>query len=199
MHRDFHKKLAKNFSEKLEFAKGVVSKPKTVGAIAPTSVRMAEKMASAIDLESGLPVIEFGPGTGVITRAILDLGLAPEKLYSIEYSAQFIPGLKRKYPGVNFIQGDAFDISSIAQKYRIEQFDCVISALPLLNFPMTQRIRLINASLELLEPGRPMVQFSYSPRPPVPPRPRHFSVRHFDTIIRNIPPARIWKYQRVVD
>ena len=84
---------------------------------------------------------------------------------------------------MNFIQGDAFKLSNIVSELGIEKFDCVISALPLLNFPTTQRIRLVNSALEIIEPGRPMVQFSYSPRPPVPRRSRHFSVRHLDTVI----------------
>ena len=198
MHRNLRDKLSAKIGSRLDFAKSLINKPKTVGAIAPTSARMAAKMASVIRPDSGLPVLEFGPGTGVITKAILATGIAPENVVSIEYSADFLSGLRRRYSHVNFVHGDAFEISKIAADLGIERFDCVISALPLLNFAMTQRIRLINASLEMIEPGRPMVQFSYSPRPPVPPRTRHFSVSHLDTIIRNIPPARIWTYQRII-
>ena len=193
---DFRKKFVLKYGEQLEFVKSLAAGPKTVGAIAPTSARMARKMASVINVDSGLPVLELGPGTGVITKAILEAGVKPENIVSIEYSSSFLPGLRRHYPGVNFVQGDAFKLSNIVRELGIEKFDCVISALPLLNFPITQRIRLVNSALEIIEPGRPMVQFSYSPRPPVPRRSRHFSVRHLDTVIRNIPPARIWTYQR---
>jgi len=187
-------RLGSKIGDKLEFARGLVTKPKTLGAIAPTSARMAGKMASLIRVDSGLPVLELGPGTGVITKAILDAGVKPENIYSVEYTAGFIPGLERRYPGTNFIHGDAFNITAIAAELGIKQFDCVISALPLLNFPISQRIRLVVAALKLVEHGRPLVQFSYSPRPPVPERSRHFSVNHLGTVLRNIPPARIWTY-----
>lgn len=195
-HRKIREKLTAKFGDKLEFAKGLVSKPKTVGAIAPTSARMAEKMASVIRPNSGLPVLELGPGTGAITKAILRTGIEPDQLISIEYSSEFLPGLEKRFPKVQFVEGDAFDLPAIAKELGIKQFDCIISALPLLNFPMTRRVRLIRDALRLVEPGRPMVQFSYGPRSPVPARARHFDVEHMDTILRNIPPARIWTYQR---
>jgi phosphatidylethanolamine/phosphatidyl-N-methylethanolamine N-methyltransferase len=187
-------RIASKFGDKLDFAKTLVSKPKTIGAIVPTGARTAAKMASLIRPDSGLPVLELGPGTGVITKAILDTGVKPENIISVEYSASFIPGLRHRYSGVKFVHGDAFRISQIAEDLGIEKFDCVISGLPLLNFPVSQRIRLVVSALKLIEPGRPMVQFSYGPRSPVPQRPRHFVVDHLDTVLRNIPPARIWTY-----
>ena len=196
MGQNFLNKFSSRFGDKIEFAKRLVSKPKTVGAIAPTSARMAEIMAGEISADLDLPVIELGPGTGVITKAILKRGVAPQNLYAIEFSEEFIPGLRKRFPGVNFIHGDAVDIHKLVDEYNIGICDCVISALPLLNFPVTKRIRLVNAALDIVGPGRPIVQFSYGPRPPVPPRDRHFTVKHLDTVIRNIPPAKIWTYQR---
>jgi len=192
------KGLKARIGDKLDFAKSLLSQPKTLGAIAPSSARMAKIMASVIDLESDLPVLELGPGTGVITKAILETGISADKVYSVEYDNCFLAGLKGRYPGVNFLQGDAFRISQIAKELGIEQFDCVISALPLLNFPAAQRLRLVKSALKLIGNQRPMVQFSYGRRPPVPARPKYFSVIHMDSVFRNIPPARIWTYQRVV-
>ncbi|MFV2093012.1 MAG: hypothetical protein ACC634_08005, partial [Hyphomicrobiales bacterium] len=45
-------------------------------------------------------------------------------------------------------------------------------------------------------PGRPLVQFFYGPFPPVPSRPKRFVADHLDTVLRNLPPARIWTYRR---
>lgn len=168
--------------------------PRRVGAIAPTSVGMARKMASVIRPESGLPVLELGPGTGVITKAILDRGVRPENLVSVEFSENFLPDLKQRYPGVKFVHGDAFHISQIASDLGIERFDTVVSALPLLNFPEAQRAVLIKKLLGLLGPGRPLIQFSYGFSPPVPAHPRRFSVSHLTTVLRNLPPARLWLY-----
>ena len=47
-----------------------------------------------------------------------------------------------------------------------------------------------------LHRGAPLVQSSYMPQPPVPARKGRYTVSHLAMIVRNIPPARIWAYQR---
>ena len=190
-------RLATRFDDEIRFIRGMMAQPKTVGAIMPTSARMASKMASIIDTGSGLPVLELGPGTGVITKAILAKGVKPENLVSIEYSTDFVEHLRGKYPGVNFINGDAFDIEKTLADYRGQKFDCVISGIPLLNFPMHQRVKLIESLFDLMPAGRPVVQFSYGPKSPVAKRPDVYKTEHFDFIIRNIPPAQIWHYKKL--
>ena len=71
------KSLATKFDDELRFFKGWMDKPKAVGSIIPTSSVTARRMASIIDLGSKLPVLELGPGTGVVTRAILKRGVKP--------------------------------------------------------------------------------------------------------------------------
>lgn len=186
--------LAQKFDDEIRFIKGMMATPKSVGAIMPTSARMAARMASIIRADSGLPVLELGPGTGVITKAILAAGVAPENVVSVEYSSDFVQHLRSKYPGVNFINGDAFSLAETLQSYRGQQFDCVISGIPLLNFPMAMRVKLIEDLVRLMPPGRPVVQFSYGPVSPVEPKPESYTIKHFDFIMRNIPPAQIWHY-----
>ncbi|CAN7588777.1 phospholipid N-methyltransferase PmtA [Rhizobium sp. LjRoot254] len=190
-------RFAEKFDDEIRFLKGVISTPKTVGAIMPTSARMANRMASIIDTGSGLPVLELGPGTGVITKAILDKGVKPENIVSVEYSGDFVRHLRGKYPGVNFVNGDAFSLAETLQDYRGQKFDCVISGIPLLNFPMHQRVKLIEDLLKLVPVGRPVVQFSYGPVSPVVARPDSYTIKHFDFIMRNIPPAQIWHYKKL--
>ncbi|TIS52710.1 MAG: SAM-dependent methyltransferase, partial [Mesorhizobium sp.] len=106
------KALAEKFDDELKFFKGWIDKPKAVGSIVPTSSITARKMASIVNPKSGLPVLEVGPGTGVITRAILAQGVKPENLYAIEYSTDFVRHLRRLYPRVNVIEGDAFNLDT---------------------------------------------------------------------------------------
>jgi phosphatidylethanolamine/phosphatidyl-N-methylethanolamine N-methyltransferase len=195
--RGIRGRIATKFDDEIRFIRGMMAQPKTVGAIMPTSARMAAKMASIIDTGSGLPVLELGPGTGVITRAILARGVKPENLVSIEYSRQFFEHLTDKFPGVQFINGDAFHIEDTLKAYRGQKFDCVISGIPLLNFPMHQRVSLVESLLGLMPAGRPVVQFSYGPKSPVAKRPDIYKTEHFDFVVRNIPPAQIWHYKRL--
>ena len=190
------RKFAQRFDDELKFFKGWIDKPKAVGSIIPTSSVTARKMASVIDVRSGLPALEVGPGTGVITKAILETGLAPEKLTSVEFSTDFYNHLVARFDGVNFINGDAFDLDKTLGDLRDATFDSVVSAVPLLNFPMHMRVSLLEDLLDRMPPGRPVVQFSYGPVSPIIAQPDRYHIKHFDFIVRNIPPAQIWTYSR---
>jgi len=188
-------RLGQRFDEEIRFFRGWIEKPRSVGSIVPTGAVMARRMASVVDTGSGLPVLELGPGTGCITRAILARGVDPTMLWSVEHSEDFVDHLREIHPGVNFVQGDAFALDA-ALAGAPPVYDCAISGLPLLNFPVEARIRFVNSVLERLPPGRPLVQFTYGPLSPVPTRKGDYSVEHFDFIMRNLPPAQLWIYRR---
>ncbi|MDM9647099.1 phospholipid N-methyltransferase PmtA [Rhizobium sp. S163] len=189
-------RLGKKFDEEIRFFKGMMQGPKTVGSIVPTSSITAKKMASVINPNSGLPVLELGPGTGAITKAILQRGVKPENLVAIEYSTDFYEHLVRLYPGVNVINGDAFNLDKTLAHMDGQKFDSVVSAVPLLNFPMQARIAMLESVLDRLPAGRPFVQISYGPVSPIIARPERYHIQHFDFIVRNIPPAQLWIYRR---
>ncbi|MGI6855509.1 phospholipid N-methyltransferase PmtA [Mesorhizobium sp. 1B3] len=190
------KAFAEKFDDELRFFKGWIDKPKAVGSIIPTSSVTARRMASVIDTESGLPVLELGPGTGVITKAILAHGVNPEDLYTVEYSEDFVRHLKKQFHRVNIIHGDAFDLDTTLGDKRGLMFDAVVSGVPLLNFPVARRIRYIENLLARIPEGRPIVQLTYGPLSPVPAGKGDYTVEHFDFVLRNIPPTQLWIYRR---
>ncbi|WP_192363746.1 phospholipid N-methyltransferase PmtA [Mesorhizobium mediterraneum] len=190
------KTLAEKFDDELKFFKGWIDKPKAVGSIVPTSSTTARKMASVVNPNSGLPVLEVGPGTGVITRAILAQGVKPENLYAVEYSSDFVRHLRQLYPGVNVIEGDAFNLDATLGDKSGLTFDSIISGVPLLNFPVAQRIAYVESLLDRIPTGRPIVQLTYGPLSPIPPGRGDYTVEHFHFVIRNIPPTQLWIYRR---
>ncbi len=189
-------RLGRKFDEEIRFFKGWIEGPKQVGAILPTSSVTAKRMADVVNASSGLPVLELGPGTGIITKAILGHGVAPENLVSVEYSTEFYQHLLRTFPGVNFINGDAFSLGKILGQWKDRTFDSVVSAIPLLSFPMERRIALLEDLLDRIPPGRPVVQITYGPISPIIANPDRYRIKHFDFVVRNIPPAQLWTYSR---
>ena len=192
------KALAEKFDDELKFFKGWIDKPKSVGSIVPTSSIAARRMASVVNPNSGLPVLEVGPGTGVVTRAILARGVKPQNLYIVEYSADFVRHLEEQFPGVNVIQGDGFDLERTLGDRRSMVFDSVVSGVPLLNFPVEQRVRYVEGLLDLIPAGRPIMQLTYGPLSPVPTGRGSYRAERYDFILRNIPPTQLWVYRRPV-
>lgn len=191
-------RLGRRFEEEVQFFRCWQKDMKGVGALMPTSVHAARRMASVIRPESGLPVLELGAGTGVITNAILERGVEPRQLISIEYSRDFYQRLKRRFPEVDVRLGDVFSLDKALAERKAEQFDCVISAVPMLSFPMERRVALLEDLLARIPSGAPVIQITYGPLSPVIKMPNRYVVAHYDFVVRNIPPAQLWTYRRAV-
>jgi len=184
------------FDAECRFLSEWIREPASIGSIAPTGKATARVMASHAPLDTELPVLELGPGTGAVTAAILEHGLPPGRLVSIEYSQKFHAYLGERFPGVHFIHGDAFDLATTLAGSPWRRFAAVISALPLLNFPKPAREKLIRDSLSLCVPGAPFVQLCYGPRPPVSAALPGLVMESSDWVVKNMPPARVFVYRR---
>ncbi len=178
----------------LRFLGKLITAPRTTGAVAPSGPALSRAMAAQIDLDRTGPILELGPGTGVVTRAILARGIAPERVTAVEYNPQFAAMVAGRYPGVRVIVGDAFDLARTLDG-PLQGFAAVLSSMPLINFPVKLRENLLADVLARLQPGAPFVQFSYRLHPPVAPLPG-VRVTRAAFILFNLPPARVWAYRR---
>lgn len=185
----------RKFDEEIRFFKGWQRDKKGVGALLPTSAVTARRMADVIDTSSGLPVLELGAGTGVITKAILERGVAPRDLVSIEYAPHFCDLLRKRFPDVDIRNGDVFELDRVLADRCGQTFDCVISAVPMLSFPLERRIALMKDLLSRIPRGRPVVQITHGPMSPLPAMPDIYTIAHLDFIMRNLPPAQLWIYR----
>jgi phosphatidylethanolamine/phosphatidyl-N-methylethanolamine N-methyltransferase len=183
-------------ADNLRFLRALIARPKNIGAIFPSSPALATAIARQIDPRTPGPVLELGPGTGVVTRAILARGIAPERLTLVEYNEDFARHNAARFPNVCVIQGDAFDLAKTLGARFAQPFAAVVSGLPLLNFPIALRRRLVDGALERLAPGASFIQFSYGTHAPVVPPPSHSVVRAA-MIWANLPPARVWVYRKI--
>jgi phosphatidylethanolamine/phosphatidyl-N-methylethanolamine N-methyltransferase len=182
--------LADNF----RFLKALIARPKTVGAVIPSSPALARAMARQIDPKAG-PVLEIGPGTGVISEAILERGVPHAQLTLVEYDEELARHLAARLPRVQVIQGDAFDLDQTLCGRDGLPFGAIVSSLPLLNHPMGRRLAYMESVTRRLAPGAPLIQFSYGAHPPVVPPPG-FSVVRTAQVWANIPPAKVWVYRK---
>lgn len=193
---EFSADIKARVADDIRFLRTWVDKPMQMGAVAPSSPALAARMAAFVDPARPGLVVELGPGTGVVTKALLERGLPPERLASIEYSAEFCNLLRGRFPGIHVVHGDAYAIRRALGPLADAPLAAVVSGLPLLTRPPAQRIRLVEEALAMMPPGAPFVQFSYSLVPPVPPGAGDYTVERSSWVVMNLPPARVWVYRR---
>ncbi len=177
------------------FFRNLRRRPRNTGAILPSGPILAKTMAKAIDPTIDGPILELGPGTGVFTKALIERGIAPERLILIEFNADFVRFLKKRFPNVTVIHASAFDLPKLWKERNLPAIAGIVSGLPLLNFPKELGRQLIADSLELLQPNGQYVQFTYSQRPSVP-APSGAVVNLLKRVWLNMPPASVWIYQK---
>ena len=183
------------FSDNLRFLRALLTRPKNIGALLPSSPGLAKAIARQIDPAAG-PVLEIGAGTGVVSQAILARGVQPERLTLLEYDEDLARHIAARFPKVHVIHGDAFDLDRTLGPRYSAPFGAIVSGIPLLNHPVARRQAYIDGLTRRLKPGCPMIQFSYGQHAPVVPPPG-YSVVRTALIWANIPPAKVWVYRKL--
>ncbi|WP_246329389.1 class I SAM-dependent methyltransferase [Chthonobacter rhizosphaerae] len=189
------KRFRSLMADEVRFFRSWMGKPLTTGAVSPSGRMLAKAMASRIDPAWPGVVVELGPGTGAVTRALLDRGVAPDRIVAIEYNDVFADHLRAGFPGVRVIEGDAYAMEATLARHGITEAAAVVSSLPLFTRPLVQRTSLMEQSMRLMPEGRPFIQFSYALVPPLPERQGAWSLDVSDWIMMNLPPARVWTYR----
>ena len=154
-------------------------------------------MAAAAGSPAHGLVIELGPGTGPVTRSLIEAGLPPERLVLVEYDQGFCRMLERRFEGVRIIQGDAYDLSHTLAPFAGKSIAAVVSSLPLLNQPPPRRTKLIADAFALMGPSGVFVQFTYGLQSPIPREAcaNLYSAVRSKPILLNLPPAFVWTYR----
>lgn len=193
--------LVSHLPDEIRFLRQWFDNPLKTGAVAPSSPALASKMASYVDPDTPGLVLELGPGTGVVTRALIERQIDPSRILAVEYSRKFVDILRARFDGATVMQGDAYDFEAIRLAHISDPLCAVVSSLPLFTKPKPMRKRLICMCLDALVPGAPFIQFSYALVPPVTEREGDgsFSVECSNWVLGNLPPARVWVYRRKVN
>ena len=178
------------------FFKNWLHDPFQVASIVPSSRSLARLMAT--DLRPGARVVELGAGTGTLTQALLDRGVAAKDLYLVENNDSFASILGMRFPGATIVHADAQTLNE-----RLEPLagtiDYVISGLPIVWFDKDKKTRILDATFTLLKRGGALQQFTYLGKPPVSKRMMvdlQLKARLLGMTVANFPPAFVYRFTR---
>jgi len=183
----------------VRFIRSWIERPLSIGAVTPSGKLLARTMARYVDPASDGPIVELGPGTGPVTEALVEAGVAPSRLVLVEFNSAFCRLLRSRYPEATLVQGDAYSLRRLLETLLLQPAAAVVSGLPLITKPIGERLHLLRDAFDLMLPGAPFVQFTYSMAAPLPKRLGGYSVEASERIWMNIPPARVWVYRQSED
>lgn len=174
----------------LSFLNAFLANPLRIAAPLPSGPALAKAIAAQVDPAAPGTVLELGPGSGPVTAALLARGVDPARLVAIESNTDFCALLRRRFPAITVVEGDAFHFDRLAPM----PLSAIVSGLPVLVLRADERRAFLDACLARLPAGAPFVQFSYSVTPPIPPG-TDVSVER-RVVWANLPPMHVWRYVR---
>lgn len=149
----------------LFFIKQYIIKPRTVGAVLPSSQRLAKKMIEDINFSKAQYIIEYGPGTGVFTQKLIQNRKKGAILLVIEYNRKFYKLLKEKYKHIEnmyIINDSAEAVDKYIYKYDIPYADYVVSGLPFASLPQSVSNNILSKTGSILKDNGRFITFQYT-------------------------------------
>ena len=183
------------FAESRLLFKLWLKNPRKIGAVAVSSAELAAAMARQVPRGPGW-VVELGGGTGSVTKAILKAGTPRDKLIVLERDPTLHKVLQERYPGVKVLLGDAGRLQSLLKREGIDHVKAIVSSLPLVSMKRTTQDRITAQAFNVLEPGAPLIQFTYSLFSPIARRRHGVHGEVGDRVLQNLPPASVWVYRK---
>ncbi len=174
---------------------------KTTGAFGPSSRALADAITDLADLPSAKTIVEYGPGEGVFTEAILRKKSADSFFVALEVLPTLVEATKKRCPGVNVVQDSAENAIVYLREAGYDNCDAIVSGLPWARFPEDLQDRLLDATFKVLAPGGRFVTFAYAMSPAIPSGRRFFSgkmpekfgrIRRVGPVWKNLPPCFVY-------
>ena len=161
--------------------------------MAPSSRFLARKMMATIDFDRADCIVEFGSGTGVFTRQILQQRRMDTTVIAIERNADFCATLRKRFAdekNLYIIEGSAERVEEYLAERGFFWADYIVSGLPFASLPGEVSTAILTNARKHLHPDGRFVTFQYSLLR------KNLINRHFNSMEmkrewRNLPPAYV--------
>ena len=175
------------------FFREFIRHPVMVGSVIPSSGRLIRRMLSRTDWANTKLFVEYGPGVGTFSRAILERMTSDATYLAIDTNREFIDYLGRRILDPRFVavHGSAADVRQIIADHGHQHADYILSGLPFSTLPPGIGPRIASETQAALRPGGAFLVYQFSPKV------RDFLAAAFERIDHefepvNIPPAQLY-------
>jgi phosphatidylethanolamine/phosphatidyl-N-methylethanolamine N-methyltransferase len=183
----------------LLFVRRFLKHPLQTAALAPSSPHLAEKMADSIPLSQARAVLELGPGTGALTKAIVPRLRPGARYLTVERDPVLAAVWRERFPSHALVQGDVRDLAALCKQHGSQSFEAIVSGLPWPSFPAELQDCVMDQVVDLLSPRGHFVLFGYHLGLMMPNSRRFFrllderfrKVERLPWVWRNLPPAYV--------
>ncbi|MGM0587572.1 MAG: class I SAM-dependent methyltransferase [Bacteroidota bacterium] len=165
---------------------------KNVASVTPSSRFCVRNVCQPLNFSTDLTIVEFGPGTGVYAKYLLDKMTPASKLIMIEMNDQFVKELRKiDDPRIELHKGSVEHVLEMVDQRTIGQVDAIISGIPFSFLDLELKKQILKDSQTLLKTGGHFLAYQTSKHLEQPLRATFGNV-HTNWEWRNIPPMTIY-------
>lgn len=188
----------------LHFFGRFLRSPGSVGAVLPSSRFLARELVGDLAaLRAGDLVVEYGPGTGAITRRIATVLPVGVRYLGIELDGSFVRRLEQRFPRLEFHHGSVADVKRILAERGLPAPRRIVSGLPFASLPRAVQDAVVGGTAEVLDPSGEFRTFQYVHAWPLATAKRFRTAmggcfrgfQRLGPIVRNVPPAYVLVYR----
>lgn len=136
-------------------------RPRTTGAIWPSSPSLCRTLAGEIGIEKAASVVELGPGTGAATGIILEAICPDARFFAIELNEEVAKPFRQRFPEVTLYNESAANLPALLKKENLTHVDVIVSGLPWASFPDSLQEELLDAIYAALPENGSFATFAY--------------------------------------
>ena len=184
-------------NENIQFLQAFLKNPGTVGSIAPSSPELARRMVAGIHPDDDNVVLELGVGTGAITKFLQERVPNEDSYLGIELDRDLVRTLKRNYPDMKIVRGNALQASDIHERSGLGKVGAIICCLPFVSMPNEVGENILRQVDKFMQRGCIFRTFQYAHGYYFPSaiklrefmRDRYGKTKRSPLIVKNVPPA----------
>jgi phospholipid N-methyltransferase len=181
-------------SPKLLFLRNFLKHPATLGSVVPSSRFLTERLLRRVDFQRARVIVEYGPGIGNISSAVVSKMHCDACCVLIEVNPDFVLHLRRVFEGdrrVRIFHGSAATVEEVVQNLGFEAADYVISGIPFSTMPEELRFSILAASNRVLRKDGRLLVYQFT-RTVLPDLTSVFASVDEEFEPRNVLPARLF-------
>lgn len=144
------------------FLRAAIRNPRRIGAISPSSSRMAALLASVVPTVGEPVVVELGPGTGAVSSAIAARLPGGARHLAVELDPAMAAFLRDHHTGVEVINADARDLVDLLAELHISRVAAVVGGLPWSLFDSGSQQKILQQVAEAIGSDGVFTTFAYA-------------------------------------
>lgn len=183
----------------IAFLKEFIRDPIHLGAVAPSSPRLARTTVGSAGIRSQEVVVELGAGTGPMTAALVE-EFPSNPLMCLEPNPRMAERLRDRFPTVHVRANYVQELPVLMEEWGHPSADRIVSSLPWAIWSPELQQACFEAILQVMSPTGSMVTFQYAHSQMLPAARRfkrtlrsHFhEVNRTSVVWANLPPAFVY-------